>query len=160
MGFLRKTLFLGTGGLSGAAGIKANSKTERAAKAAEKQVRIQKQMLKLQQQAAHTAPAGNHVRSATDRQLRYDVKCPHCSGDITAPAGDDVVCPECQRTVRITPQGRSAIVRLVDTPPAPAPAPTAAASSLSEELERLAALHSRGLLSAEEFEAAKRKLLA
>lgn len=37
---MRKALFLGTGGLSGAAGVRANSKKERTAKAAEKQVQL------------------------------------------------------------------------------------------------------------------------
>ncbi|MHB1853612.1 MAG: hypothetical protein ACYCS2_00955 [Acidimicrobiales bacterium] len=41
MGFLRKGLFVATGGLSGAAGIKANSKKERTAKAAEAMARAQ-----------------------------------------------------------------------------------------------------------------------
>jgi hypothetical protein len=44
MGFMRKALFLGTGGLSGMAGVRANSKKERTAKAAEKQVRLQRQV--------------------------------------------------------------------------------------------------------------------
>jgi hypothetical protein len=46
MGFMRKALFLGTGGLSGMAGVRANSKKERTAKAAEKQVRLQQQALR------------------------------------------------------------------------------------------------------------------
>lgn len=45
MGFTRKALFLATGGLSGLA-IKANSAKERTARAAEKQVRLQRQLLK------------------------------------------------------------------------------------------------------------------
>ncbi len=44
--------------------------------------------------------------------------------------------------------------------PAPAPAPAAApADSLTAELERLGALRSQGILSDEEFAAAKAKLL-
>jgi hypothetical protein len=50
MGFLRKALFVGTGGLSGAAGVKANSKKERTAKALEKQNRL------LQRQESAAAP--------------------------------------------------------------------------------------------------------
>jgi hypothetical protein len=46
MGFMRKALFLGTGGLSGMAGVRANSKKERTAKAVEKQVRLQQQALR------------------------------------------------------------------------------------------------------------------
>jgi Short C-terminal domain len=44
MGFMRKAFIVGTGGLGGVA-VNPNSKKERSAKAAEKQVRLQKQML-------------------------------------------------------------------------------------------------------------------
>lgn len=55
MGFLRKTILVSTGGL---APIKANSKKERIAKAAEKQVRLQQEALKQQQTRVPTpAPA-------------------------------------------------------------------------------------------------------
>jgi hypothetical protein len=47
---MRKGLFVATGGLSGAAGIKANSKKERIAKATEKQLKLQQRQLKIQQQ--------------------------------------------------------------------------------------------------------------
>ncbi|HET6963629.1 MAG TPA: SHOCT domain-containing protein [Acidimicrobiales bacterium] len=58
MGLLRKALFVSTGGMSGVV-ISANSKKERAAKAAEKQVRLQQQALKEQRardKAAAVAP--------------------------------------------------------------------------------------------------------
>lgn len=55
MGFLRKATFVATGGASGLV-IKANSKKERMAKAAEKQLALQKQALK-QQQAGQRAAA-------------------------------------------------------------------------------------------------------
>lgn len=51
MGFMRKAAFLSTGGLSRAAGLKLNSTDEREAKAAEKSVKIQKQLLKEQRRA-------------------------------------------------------------------------------------------------------------
>jgi hypothetical protein len=57
MGFMRKALFVSTGGLSGVAGVKANSKKERAAKAAEKQLRLQKQQLKAAKSAARAQSA-------------------------------------------------------------------------------------------------------
>jgi hypothetical protein len=47
-------------------------------------------------------------------------------------------------------------------PPPPPPAPAAAAppeDSLTAEIERLATLHAQGVLSDEEFSAAKRRLL-
>jgi hypothetical protein len=58
MGFMRKALFVGTGGASGMAGVKANSKKDRTAKATEKQLRLQKQMLTQQ-------PAGQATPQAT-----------------------------------------------------------------------------------------------
>jgi len=44
--------------------------------------------------------------------------------------------------------------------PAPAPAPQAAGSDLTSQLQQLAQLHTAGVLSDEEFAAAKQKLLA
>jgi hypothetical protein len=44
-------------------------------------------------------------------------------------------------------------------PPAPAPAPAAAPSPMIDQLNQLAALHQQGVLSDEEFAAAKAKLL-
>jgi len=43
--------------------------------------------------------------------------------------------------------------------PAPAPAPAAAPSPMIDQLNQLAALHQQGVLSDEEFAAAKAKLL-
>ena len=50
----------------------------------------------------------------------------------------------------------------VETPPAsaPAPAPAATGSDLTSQLQQLAELHTAGVLSDEEFAAAKQKLLA
>lgn len=70
MGFMRKALFVSTGGLSGVAGVKANSKKERTAKAAEKQLRIQKQQLRAakiaarSQTSSHQQPQPTRVTSA------------------------------------------------------------------------------------------------
>jgi hypothetical protein len=44
-------------------------------------------------------------------------------------------------------------------PPAPAPPPAAAPSPMIDQLNQLAALHQQGVLSDEEFAAAKAKLL-
>lgn len=44
-------------------------------------------------------------------------------------------------------------------PPAPAPAPAADSSSLVDELQKLASLKEQGILSEDEFTAAKTKLL-
>lgn len=56
MGFMRKSLFVATGGLSGAAGVKANSKKDRAAKAAEKQLKLMKHQARLAQRQAAPPP--------------------------------------------------------------------------------------------------------
>ena len=45
-------------------------------------------------------------------------------------------------------------------PPPPAPAPQAAATDLTTQLQQLGELHTAGVLSDEEFAAAKAKLLA
>lgn len=68
MGFLRKGLFVATGGLSGVA-VKANSKKERTAKALEQQNKLLKEQAKLQKQLARgTQPAVK--RSATKAPLQ------------------------------------------------------------------------------------------
>lgn len=54
MGFLRKSLLIGTAGL---APVKANSKKERTAKAAEKQVRLQQKALRQQHARVPAAAA-------------------------------------------------------------------------------------------------------
>ena len=51
MGFMRKALFIGTGGASGFF-VRANSKKERTAKALEKQLQLQRQQLRLERQLA------------------------------------------------------------------------------------------------------------
>lgn len=80
MGFLRKGLFVASGGLSGAAGIKANSKKERTAKAMEAQLRLQKQAMranrpaavpKAQKAAVPTAPVAMAARMSF-RLANYD----------------------------------------------------------------------------------------
>lgn len=48
MGFMRKTLFVSTGGMSRLAGLKLNSTEERTAKAVEKQLRLQRKVAKQQ----------------------------------------------------------------------------------------------------------------
>jgi len=76
MGLLRKTLFLGTGGL----GPNWNSKKERTMKAAEQSARIQGQILKgMQQQAVP----------------RLNVSCPKCSAALVSPPGNNIRCPKC-----------------------------------------------------------------
>lgn len=156
MGFMRKALFLGTGGLSGAAGIKANSKKERTAKAAEKQLRLQKQVLKAQQagakQATTARPAAQRTipRSAVLQAgvALYNVRCPKCAAMVRLPAGDHRTCPECGTQMSVVPVARQ---------PA-APLQTAATGTTSE-LERLAKLHSSGALTDEVFAAAKTNVL-
>jgi large subunit ribosomal protein L7/L12 len=95
VGFMRKALFVYTGGLSGAAGIKANSKKERTAKAMEKQVRLQRQILKQQASLA---------------VLKVNVTCPKCSAALVSPVGDDIECPECGFRMRVwaTPETTAA----------------------------------------------------
>lgn len=129
MGLLRKTLILGSGGL---APIKSQSYKERSAKAAEKQV-------KLQMQAAAEAR-----RAATPR---YNVQCPNCKAQLTAPAGDHIKCPKCRGRMKVTPR-------------ASAPATAAPrADDVAAQIERLAALRRDGALTEGEFVDAKAKVL-
>jgi Short C-terminal domain len=153
VGFMRKALFLGTGGLSGAAGIKANSKKERTAKAAEKQLRLQKQMAKEQRQASRAAATAQAPQATAAERPKYKVPCPHCSAPLVARAGDNITCPKCRGLMRVTARGGSAVASVVESHA------SASGSSMTDELERLATLHSNGALSEAEFEAAKRKLL-
>ena len=64
MGLMRKALPLGTGGL---APVKANSKKERTAKAAEKQVRLQQQALRTAGPAAR--PVAQPAKASTASEL-------------------------------------------------------------------------------------------
>ena len=103
MGFMRKALFLGTGGLSGAAGIKANSKKERTAKALEKQVRMQKQMMNAQQ-ATLAQPTAAIPQT-------YYANCPRCRKMLHSPAGD-IVCPRCGTTVSVRGHNLASAVKV------------------------------------------------
>lgn len=147
MGFMRKALFLGTGGLSGAAGIKANSKKERTAKAAEKQLRLQKQMLKAQQAATGQTTVRQTAAQPAAAPL-YNVRCPSCSEMVRLPAGERLRCPKCKARMWVRPTvNQSAAIRQVP------------AKDTTTELERLATLHTSGALTDEEFAAAKAKVL-
>jgi hypothetical protein len=77
MGFLRKTLLLGTAGL---APVKANSKKERTAKAAEKQVRLQQQAMRTARPAAR--PAAQPAKPSTASELERLAGL-HASGALT-----------------------------------------------------------------------------
>ena len=82
MGFMRKALFLGTGGLSGVAGVKANSKKDRTAKAAEKQLRLQKQARRAGQRPVRTATS-TRAAGGPAAELERLAKL-HASGALTA----------------------------------------------------------------------------
>jgi hypothetical protein len=94
--------------------FKANSKKERTAKAMEKQVRLQKQQMRLQRPARTGG-----VFHATD----------------------------------------SGIPAATWSSPPPPPVPQVAPWSLADELSKLAALRERGILTEEEFNEQKRRLL-
>lgn len=78
VGFLRKTIIVGTGGL---APIRSRSYAERTAKAMEKTARLQ------EQQAAGAA--------------RVNVKCPKCSAALVSPVGNNIKCPKCGFRMRV-----------------------------------------------------------
>jgi membrane protease subunit (stomatin/prohibitin family) len=107
MGFMRKALFLGTGGLSGVAGVRANSKKERTAKAAEKQVRIQQQMFRGAQQTTTSAPRRTQATVATFR-----IPCVHCGQHIRVPAGKDITCLKCGQSMDVVRRGGYGFYRI------------------------------------------------
>lgn len=129
MGFMRKALFLGTGGASGVV-VKANSKKERTAKALEKQVRLQKQQMK----------AGRQTQATP----RYNLSCPLCSAAIVAPVGRNIKCPKCRGQINVT---------------APSPSGSGQPDAPLEQLRKLGELRDAGVVTAEEFEAKKVQLL-
>src|SRR3989442_1570750 len=77
MGFMRKALIIGTGGL---APVKARSHRERTANAAEKQLRLQERAL------AGTQPV-------TMSTAVWNVTCPYCYWPVQVPLGEGVRCP-------------------------------------------------------------------
>lgn len=85
MGFLRWAAIIGTGGL---APVKGTSPRERTAKAAEKQVRLQRQM------AGQTTMTGQ----------RWKVYCPHCKQGMLAPLGS-MPCPGCGGQIIVVRRG-------------------------------------------------------
>jgi Zn finger protein HypA/HybF involved in hydrogenase expression len=114
MGFMRKALFLGTGGLSGMAGVRANSKKERTAKAAEKQVRLQQRQLRGSRQTATSAT------SFVKPKTKFNVSCPHCRRHFFAPIGENIACPKCGERMDVQRgAGRAGIRRIRAVVPAP-----------------------------------------
>jgi hypothetical protein len=104
MGFIRKALYIATGGLSGLV-FKDNSKEKRPAKVAAKQ-----------------APARKQAKRATGRQTKRATRRP---------------ATRAARASTVAAPGNPTLI----------------------ELERLTDLHGRGALTAEEFAAAKAKML-
>ena len=81
------------------------------------------------------------------RAVLYDVRCPYCDEEMRAPAGV-VRCPSCHGKLTVYPDekpgGKASVAQRLST---------------SGELERLARLHTQGLLSDEGFALAKQRLL-
>lgn len=133
MGFLRKAAIVSTGGMARGA-INPNSKKARTAKANEK-------MLKLQRSAAKR-------EAAAQRQ----------AASATAAAQRQAAASSAQRTTRIS--AAPTTVASVDAPSQPAVAGLVrAAMSVADELEKLAALRDSNVLTAEEFDTQKAKIL-
>jgi len=221
---MRKALFLGTGGLSGMAGVKANSKKDRTAKAAEKQVRLQKQALRdsgrtaqLRTRSTRIGPHEgwlNEVATALADLGLTEIGRNSCTVLAGIPLETDIGAEDGKFRVAVNlfadsersrqavegftskPDARKAISkglgtfqttdrllyaasahgkrvdqsRLEEVMAAIAgtalPAPVevdngtpATDLSAATELERLAALHERGALTAEEFAAAKARII-
>ena len=121
MGFLRKGLFVATGGLSGVA-VKANSKKERAAKSLEKQTKI------MQQQAATEEKALREQTAA----LRQAEATRHTDASERA---------------QIAPVSAAAPAPVPAVTPTPATQESASKPFIADELLKLAALRDEGVLS-------------
>lgn len=150
MGFLRKALFVGTGGLSGVA-IKANSKKERTAKALEEQTRIMRA-------ASGPNPAPNRPKKA-DR-ITVAILAKHKAEREAARTPSDCAAEgPAQKEVKhsvASPIGPTARLRRREGKDAV----RAPASLADEGLAKLALLRDSGALSDEEFSAAKAHAIA
>jgi hypothetical protein len=105
VGFLRKSLIIGTGGAAGMF-VKPNSKKERIANAAEKQLRLQTEMLKASQQPRPKAARASRKRTPpTPAAPKYDITCPKCSTVQSSPAGQHF-CPMCGFPIEVSSQGQ------------------------------------------------------
>jgi len=105
MGFLRKSLIIGTGGAAGMF-VKPNSKKERIANAAEKQLRLQKQMLKASQPPGPRAVRPSKKRTPTiPAAPKYDITCPKCATVQSSTAGLHF-CAMCGFPMEISSQGQ------------------------------------------------------
>ena len=173
MGFMRKALFVSTGGLSGVA-VKANSKKERTAKAAEKQVRLQQQTLRVQRRAipdslprSPAPPVGldspGRLARATRREAREGpAREFHRAADaadaaraqaLTAGATPEEAQAEAAYAAVAHATGRFHALDAQRTE-------QSAEVGVASELEQLAALHASGALTDAEFAAAKAKVLS
>jgi large subunit ribosomal protein L7/L12 len=177
MGFLRKTILIGTGGL---APIKANSYRERTAKAAEKQVKLLSQQQAAAPASATTLPSAattggveviltasgekkiaiiKIIMEATGFGLREAKQLvDHPPAVVLAGVSEEVAAA---LKTRIEQQRGQAELRGIPEQDGPAVDLRAAdeATSLASELERFASLHDRGALTDEEFTEAKKRAL-
>jgi predicted DCC family thiol-disulfide oxidoreductase YuxK len=76
----------------------------------------------------------------------YDIHCAYCNEEIRAPAGV-VRCANCHGKLTVFPSEKPGQARVVQR------------QSIAGELERLARLHTQGVLSDESFAAAKQRVL-
>jgi hypothetical protein len=107
MGFLRKSIIIGTGGL---APIKGRSYRERTAKAAEKQVRLQEQALR-GGVATPGAPRAT-VEGSTGQRFfdesgskTFRIACAYCGRKVWMPKGHGITCPNCHEAMAVVQQG-------------------------------------------------------
>lgn len=167
MGFLRKATWVATGGASGLF-IKANSKKERTARAAEKQVRLQQAELRVLERHAQQAPPVSFPTSPEEPTVaRAREQLHHATLKMNALVQDSGSrrAESRKRAAELLPDARvqyEAARRTLDDAIAAADALTQtpqSRASLAGELERLQALREKGVLSEEEFQAAKRRVI-
>lgn len=83
---------------------------------------------------------------AQQHVVLYDVSCAYCGEEMRAPAGI-VRCANCHGKLTVFPSEKPGQARVVQR------------RSTAGELERLARLHTQGVLSDESFAAAKQRVL-
>lgn len=140
MGYLRKGLFLGTGGMSRVIGIRTNSKKERTAKATEKQFRLQRKMANPPRARAVAVRQDPSLRTTTFAEEKERQK-----ERIAAKADEELRVLREQMETAFGGNSKDSLV-----------APSA---FVADELSKLADLRDRGVLTDEEFAAQKAKLL-
>ena len=111
MGLLRWAAIIGTGGL---APVKGTSPRERTAKAAEKQVRLQQQLLR----GGHPTTNRSAPRRTQATVATFRIPCVHCGQHIRVPVSKNITCLKCGRSMDVVRRGGWGFYRIHSVVPA------------------------------------------